>query len=219
MTKISFQNLWARKRRLFGTFLAVFLGVAFLSGTLALGDTLSNNFDTLFSKVTRGTDAVVRGATKVSGDRPRAQRGPVDQSLVGPVRGVSGVAAAEPYVEGLGTVLGRDGKAIGGNGPPRLAGNWVDDADLNPYQLVEGRAPRTADEVVVNRGAAVKGHLHMGEREVESPTRLDPIEQVPRLLPFGSGLHHDDRRWRQRRRRNGAGRGHSRRSFRPGRRR
>ena len=28
MIKISFQNLWARKRRLFGTFLAVFLGVA-----------------------------------------------------------------------------------------------------------------------------------------------------------------------------------------------
>jgi len=135
--KISFQNLWARKRRLFGTFLAVFLGVAFLSGTLALGDTLSNNFDTLFSKVTRGTDAVVRGATKVSGDRPRAQRGPVDQSLVGPVRGVSGVGAAEPYVEGLGTVLGRDGKAIGGNGPPRLAANWVSNPDLNPYRIVD----------------------------------------------------------------------------------
>src|SRR5947209_12578567 len=134
-----------------GTFLAVFLGVAFLSGTLALGDTLSANFDTLFSHVTRGTDAVVRGATKVSGNAARAQRGTVDQNLVTAVRGVNGVAAAEPYVEGLGTILGRDGKAIGGNGPPRIAANWVPNDDLNPFHVVEGRAPQTAGEVVINK--------------------------------------------------------------------
>src|SRR5689334_10705165 len=111
MLKITLNDLWARKRRMLGTFLAIFLGVAFLSGTLALGDTLNANFDTLFSRVTRGTDAVVRGATKVSGDSRQATRGPVDQSLVADVRRVSGVGAAEPYVEGLGTILGRDGKA------------------------------------------------------------------------------------------------------------
>ena len=59
MTRISLKGLWARKRRMLGTLLAVFLGVSFLSGTLVLGDTLNANFDTLFSSVTRGTDAVV----------------------------------------------------------------------------------------------------------------------------------------------------------------
>ena len=59
MIRTSIQGVWARKRRLAGTFLAVFLGVAFLSGTLALGDTLGANFETLFSSVTKGTDAVV----------------------------------------------------------------------------------------------------------------------------------------------------------------
>src|SRR5438874_2074930 len=185
MLKLTVNDLWARKRRLFGTFLAVFLGVAFLSGTLALGDTLSNNFDTLFSKVTRGTDAVVRGATKVSGDRPRAQRGPVDRALVGPVRGVSGVAAAEPYVEGRGTVLGRDGKAIGGNGPPRLAANWVSNPELNPYRIVDGRPPQAADEVVINKGAADKGNLHLGDRTVvQTP---DPVAvRIVGIAKFGS---------------------------------
>ena len=52
MGKVTFNGLWARKRRLIGTFLAVFIGVAFLSGTLVLGDTLSDNFDALFSSVT-----------------------------------------------------------------------------------------------------------------------------------------------------------------------
>src|SRR3954463_6001097 len=103
MIKTTFKSAWARKRRLTGTFLAVFLGVAFLSGTLALGDTLGANFETLFSSVTKGTDAVVRSATTVPSDRPRATLAPIDASLAPQVRDVGGVAAAEPYVEGYGT--------------------------------------------------------------------------------------------------------------------
>ena len=46
MFNVTFKGLRAHKRRLLGTFLAVFLGTAFLSGTLVLGDTLRANFDT-----------------------------------------------------------------------------------------------------------------------------------------------------------------------------
>src|SRR5581483_10588800 len=185
MLKISLTNLWSRKRRMIGTFLAVFLGIAFLSGTLALGDTLSANFDTLFSRVTRGTAVVVRRATSVTCDGTRAIRGPVDQSLVGTVRGVGGVADAAPYVEGLGTILGKDGKAIGGNGPPRLAASWVSDPNLNPYHVVSGRAPQAADEVVINKGAADSGDLHLGDSAVvQTP---DPVTvHIVGIAKFGS---------------------------------
>ena len=40
MLNVTLKGLWAHKRRMVGTLLAVFLGVAFLSGTLVLGDTL-----------------------------------------------------------------------------------------------------------------------------------------------------------------------------------
>jgi putative ABC transport system permease protein len=79
------------------------------------------------------------------------------------VRAVDGIASVAPYVEGYGQLLGKDGKAIGGNGPPRLAGSWITDPDLNAYRLVEGRAPRAADEVVLNRGAATSGKLSLGD--------------------------------------------------------
>ena len=185
MTKTSLQGLWARKRRLAGTFLAVFIGVAFLSGTLVLGDTLSANFDTLFSSVTKGTDAVVRGAVSVKTERAQPQRGPVDATLLERLRAVPGVAAAEPVVEGYGALIGRDGKAVGGNGPPRLAGNWVEDPDLNPYRLVEGRPPRAGDEVVVNRGAARKADLHVGDRAVvQTPSPV--TVRIVGLATFGS---------------------------------
>src|SRR4051812_49645026 len=120
MTRISLKGLWARKRRMLGTFLAVFLGVSFLTGTLVLGDTLDRNFDTLFSSVTSGTDAVVRTSSKVTGDG-QAVRGTLDAALVQRVRAVDGVAAAEPQGPGHGALLARDGQAPRRDGPPPRA--------------------------------------------------------------------------------------------------
>ena len=81
MLNVTFKSLWARKRRLAGTFVAVVLGVAFLSGTLVLGDTLRANFDRLFTTVTRGTSAQVRSATKIGVGRTGSDRGTIDSAL------------------------------------------------------------------------------------------------------------------------------------------
>ena len=157
MLRITLKTVLAARRRLLGTAVAVFLGVAFLSGTLALSDTLRANFDELFADASAGTDVVVRSATEISvaGDRgpDTRQRGLVDASLVERLRAVEGVEVAEASIEGYGQLLGSDGKAVGGNGPPRVAGTWITDPEPNPYPPVEGRPPRAPGEVVVNRGA------------------------------------------------------------------
>jgi putative ABC transport system permease protein len=160
MIAIIARSVWARKRRLVATLLAVALGVAFLAGTLLLSDTLRANFDRLFTQADSGTDVVLRGATQIGSGN--ATRTGVDASLLPRVRAVPGVADAQPFLEGYGQLLGRDGKPIGGNGPPTQAANWVGDPALNPYRLVAGHAPRAADEVVINRGAAKTGHLALG---------------------------------------------------------
>src|SRR5215471_10043545 len=141
MFKVSLKTLWASKRRLLGTCVAVVLGVAFLSGTLVLGDTLRANFSSLFAQANQGTDAVVRTPSRVDtgAGQPAAQRGLIDQSLIDKVRDVDGVADAEPSIQGYGLLTDKDGNGIGGNGPPTFAGNWITDLDLNPYHLVEGR--------------------------------------------------------------------------------
>ena len=61
MLWLTIKGLLARKRRLFTTALAVTLGVAFMSGTLVLTDTIGRTFDDLFADVNAGTDAFVRG--------------------------------------------------------------------------------------------------------------------------------------------------------------
>ena len=171
MLRIALRGAWGTRRRLAGTALAVVLGVAFLTGTLVLGDTLRANFDDLFAETTAGTDAVVRNPTTLSrGDAMVEEGSFVDASVVDTVAGVDGVEQAVGQVQGYAALIGDDGEAIGGNGPPRLASNWVDDPDLNPYRLVEGRAPEADDEVVVNRGAAESGGLALGDRvTVQTP--------------------------------------------------
>jgi putative ABC transport system permease protein len=160
---LTIKEMRGHGRRLVGTAVAVFLGVAFLAGTLVLGDTLRNNFDNLFAEVNAGTDVIVRSDTDlgIEADEPR---GLIDRSVVDDVAAVDGVAAAEPQIQGLGQILGADGDAVGGGGPPQLAGSWITDEQLNPYRLAEGRAPEADDEVVLNRRAADEGDLQIGDR-------------------------------------------------------
>ncbi|MEV4614616.1 FtsX-like permease family protein [Kitasatospora sp. NPDC049258] len=184
--RITLRSLGAHRRRLAGTFLAVLLGVAFLSGTMVLGDTLRANFDALFADAERGTDAVVRSADVLDApNTPGGVRAPVDSALADRLRAVPGVAAAEPAVQGSGQLVGRDGKPVGGQGPPTLAGNWLTDARLNPYRLAEGRAPAAPGEAVLNRGAATAGGLHLGDTAVlRTP---DPVRiTVVGIATFGA---------------------------------
>lgn len=156
-------NLRARKRRLVSTVIAVALGVAFLAGTLVLSDTLRANFGQLFTQANGSTSVVIRSATQISGGAGTSQRAGVDAALLPQVRAIAGVADAQPYIEGYGQLVGHDGKAIGGGGPPTRAANWITDRELNPYRLMSGRAPLTGDEAVINLGAAKSGHLRLGD--------------------------------------------------------
>jgi len=161
MVTVAFSEMWSHKRRLAGSMIAVVLGVAFLAGTLLLGDTLKANFDKLFTTANGGTDVILRGSTQIGSDINQSRSG-IDASLLGLARSTPGVADAVPYVQGFGQLVGSNGKRIGGNGPPTTAANWVGVPSLNPYRIVAGRAPRADNEVVINRGAAKKGKLHLG---------------------------------------------------------
>ncbi|MFJ1811456.1 MULTISPECIES: ABC transporter permease [unclassified Streptomyces] len=183
--RLSLSSLRAHRRRFAGTFLAVFLGVAFLAGTLVMGDTLRASFDSMFGNATAGTDAVVRGSDTITAPGgSQGVRQPVSTGLVRTVEAVPGVAAAAPDIQGAGQVVGADGKPIGGQGPPTLAGNWITDPRLNPYRLAEGRAPARSGEVVVNRGTAEKGGLEIGDTTtLRTP---DPVRvTIVGLATFG----------------------------------
>ncbi|HET6948940.1 MAG TPA: FtsX-like permease family protein [Acidimicrobiales bacterium] len=182
MWRTTLKSLGAHKRRLLATCSAVVLGVAFLAGTLVLGDTMTAGFSDLFAESNAGTAAVVRSATEV-GEGDFAERGLVDAALADRIAGLDGVAAAAPLIEGSGRIVGRDGDPLGGNGPPTVAGNWIDGA-INPYRLAGGRAPEAPGEVVIDKASAESGDLSVGDT---TTIRLpEPVEvTVVGIATFG----------------------------------
>ncbi len=162
MFNVVMSGLWARKRRLIGTSLAVVLGVAFLAATLVLGSTMRSGFKDAFTDANKGIDVEVR-SPDTFGSSDDAVRNAIDASVVDQVAQVPGVRAAVASVDGTATILGKDGSRIGGDGPPTTGTNWIDDPTLNPYRLAEGRAPQAPGEVVIDRGAADDGNLRVGD--------------------------------------------------------
>ena len=141
MGTMTFKDLWSRKRRLVGMFTAVMVGVAFLAGTLVLGDTVRDSFGTLFTEANSGTAALVRSEHRTHrGRRDRAGRDPGVARVA--VAGVDGVADTAPLGGRARAVDRRRRRPIGGNGPPTRGSNWVTAASLNPWKVVDGRAPR-----------------------------------------------------------------------------
>ena len=188
MLKVTLKNLIAHKRRLAGTFVAVVLGVAFLAGNLVLADTISSTFNDLFANVYRGTDVVVRSASKIENDFGNDQRGRIDADLLSTVEHVDGVRAAEPQITGYGQIVGKDGKALGnpGMGAPTFAGNWSTVPELQSFHIVDGKPPSTNDEVVIDRKSSKDGNLRVGDHTTVL-TASGPVPfTVSGIAKFGS---------------------------------
>jgi putative ABC transport system permease protein len=172
MWRVALRTVVARRRRLLATASAVLLGVAFLTGTLVLADTVAGSVAQLAATATDGTDVLVRSSAETGVEDVR-ERGLVDGSLAATVAAVDGVDAVAPRIETVGRIVGADGDPVGGDGPT-IAGNWVDDARLTPYDLADGRAPRAPGEVVIDRASADEGSLAIGDRTiVRTP---EPVE-------------------------------------------
>jgi putative ABC transport system permease protein len=176
-------SLRGHKRRLLAMCSAVLLGVAFLSGTLVLGDTMDSTFTGLFEEANANTAAVVRSSTEIEAEGV-SQIGLLDQSLGDRISSTDGVAQVSPLIERAGQIVGADGDPLGGQGPPTVAGNWVTDDDLNPFELASGRAPESGNEVVIDEKSAEDGDLQVGDHTVvRVPAPIDV--EIVGIATFG----------------------------------
>jgi putative ABC transport system permease protein len=182
MWRTTLAHLAAHKRRLLASAAAVVLGVAFLSGTLVLVHTVSVGFSDAIAAAYAGTDALVRSASEVGGEE-LSERASLDRSLEDALAGVDGVAAVAPRIESDGRIVGADGDPIGADGRT-IAGNWIENARLNPYDLAAGRAPAAPGEVVIDTASAEEGDLAVGDATVvRTPDQVEVT--VVGLVTFG----------------------------------
>ena len=169
MITVALRGLAGRKLRAVLTGIAIVLGVAMISGTYILTDTVQKAFNELLVDSYAGTDAVVTGKgldISIDGDKPPPP--PVDASLLDTVRGVDGVALATGSIldEDNTKVLTPEGESVNSEGWPTLGFGLDPDpalARFNPLTLLEGAWATAADEIVIDEGTADEQGYEVGD--------------------------------------------------------
>jgi putative ABC transport system permease protein len=164
MLRVALRGLTGRKLRTLLTSFAIVLGVAMVSGTFILTDTIEQGFDTIFTRSYEGSDVVITGkvAFQVADDEEDAPSFP--ESVVDEVRRVEGVAAAAGGIEDEAKLI-KDGKPIETTGAPSIAlGIDPRDQRFNPLTLTAGRWPSGANEIAIDRATSEDEGLGVGDR-------------------------------------------------------
>jgi len=165
--RVALRGLTGRKLRTVLTAFAIVLGVAMVSGTYVLTDTINKAFDTIFSESYAGTDAAITGkAPDINFEGDTAETPAVPVSVLERVRKLPGVeeAAGSVQDETATKILKPDGKAINTRGAPSF-GLGIDPAvqRFNPLRLVDGTWAQGPDQVVIDEGTADKQHYAIGD--------------------------------------------------------
>jgi putative ABC transport system permease protein len=193
---VALKGLARRKLRASLTAVAIVLGVAMISGTYILTDTIKSAFGTVFSEVYKHTDVVISGRSAISGgeESSQANRAPsFPEALLAKVRAVPGVAEAQGGISDTAQLVGRDGKVISTGGAPGLAfsvhahGNQR----FNPLQLTAGRWPVGPGEVAIDANTAERDHYTVGQsigvvaRGAEQRLRIAGIAKIGGVSSLG----------------------------------
>ena len=167
MWKATIKGIVGRRVRLALTALAVVLGVAFVTGTYVVSDTLTASFQSVYRQTLAGVDLVVRPAAPLGGGGAAFQQRFPD-TVTARARSVPGVSSATGFVTGYAQFVDRSGHAISSSGAPTLGFNWAEQGAHGPLHLVAdgsrpGRAPTRAGEVAMDAGTARRYGFHIGD--------------------------------------------------------
>jgi putative ABC transport system permease protein len=193
---VALKGLAGRKLRAALTAVAIVLGVAMISGTFILTDTIEAAFDTVFTVVYKKTDVIVTGRSAISegeGERERGSTPAFSETLLARVRALPGVAEAQGSVQSRAQLVGRNGKVLSTHGSPGLgySVHALGNQRFNPLELLRGRWPVGAEEVAIDANSAEKEGYVVGEeigvitRGAEQPMRIAGIARIGGVSSIG----------------------------------
>ena len=167
MLKVALKGLAGRPVRALLTAIAIILGVAMISGTYVLTDTINSGFDTIFSQSYKNADIVITGKAAFDTANGNTVEAPtMPESLLAKVQKLPDVALAAGSVttDSL-KLIGSDGKVISSGGAPTLGFSVTPAGQpFNPTKLTEGSWPRGKDEIVIDKATAASNGFAVGDR-------------------------------------------------------
>jgi putative ABC transport system permease protein len=162
MFNVVLRGLWARKSRAVLTMLAVVLGVAMISGTFVLMDTVMSAYSSIFTTAYQHTDAVVVAQSPFGAIGAANQ--PVPASLLYRIRALPDVQKAHGYIDSHAQLTSAAGTAIGKSSEEAsvfgLPSRELD--AMNPLSLVSGTWPSAPGEIIIDQATAARYHLTAG---------------------------------------------------------
>ncbi len=161
MLAYTLRGLAAHRVRSAGMALAVFLGVALVSGTFILTDTINRSFDDIFDQALKGTDVVVTPRELV--EQEMEEPPPFDASVLERVREVPGVESAAGSVNALVRLVDDDNEQLGNGFAPNFVFSVLPEPFV-PVTYIDGRPPRTATEAALDQSTADRSDLELGDR-------------------------------------------------------
>jgi putative ABC transport system permease protein len=192
MIAVALKGLAGRKLRAALTAFAVVLGVAMVSGSYVLTDTISKAFNAILADSYKGTSAIVSGREVVefsSSGNPT-----VPAVLLARVKALPEVeAAAGGFIDlenesNEAKLIDKQGQAIspGGDAPTFGFGMNGSDERFSPLRLAEGRWASARHEVAIDAGTAEKYGFEIGD--AIGVAAGGPVEQfrVSGLVKLGS---------------------------------
>jgi putative ABC transport system permease protein len=164
MIRVALKGLLGRKLRATLTAFAIVLGVAMISGSFVLTDTLNKILDGVYSEAYQASDAVISSEEAVNTGDDTREAPAFSAAVLSKVQSLPGVRLAHGSLEDQVRLVDKSGKAIGKAGNATAVG--VDpsaDQSLNPVRLVAGTWPRGDGQIAIDKATAKKQHFQIGE--------------------------------------------------------
>ena len=166
MTGVAIKGLLGRKLRTVLTALAIILGVAMISGTYILTDTITGAFTSIVDKSYENSDAVISGKVAFKNTNSNTQQTPAfPDSVLTSVRQLPQTGSAAGVITDEAHLVGRDGKIIASGGSPPIAYS-VDaagDQRFNPLTLSTGKWPVGNGQIAIDKNTATTKHFAVGD--------------------------------------------------------
>jgi putative ABC transport system permease protein len=165
MTRVALKGLAGRKLRAALTSIAIVIGVAMVSGTFILTDTIKSAFSGIFTQAYKNADAVITGKSAISNSNSGGPGTPtLSASLLAAVQQLPQVALATGGIADTAQLVGHDGKVISRGGAPGLAFSYTPaGARFTPLRLHSGTWPTGPNEIDIDAATAQNQHFRVGQ--------------------------------------------------------
>jgi putative ABC transport system permease protein len=161
---VALRGLLGRKLRSVLTAFAIVLGVAMISGSFVLTDTLGKTIDGVYEESYKEADAVISSKHAITTQDGDNEKPPFSADVLSEVQGLPGVRTAAGELSDTATLVDHKGKPIGK--ADTGTGVGVDAAtgtSLSPLSLATGEWPRGSRQIAIDKSTADDEQFKVGD--------------------------------------------------------